>query len=100
MTGGDVRLWPEGEVIDVSREVGFQGETRLIVLKVSFVVRDPERTLANRLVRAFPEGRSVGTAPLMRQATSSALPAFHPTNGGVSTLLARLNLRSRDHLVP
>jgi len=36
----------EGEVIDVSREVSFQGDSGLIVLKVSFVVRDPKQSLA------------------------------------------------------
>ena len=36
--------WPEGEVAEVRREIGFRDETGLIVLTLSFVVRDPERT--------------------------------------------------------
>jgi len=32
----DVRYWPEGEVIDVRREVRFQGQSGLIMLKMSW----------------------------------------------------------------
>jgi hypothetical protein len=47
-TALNVGSWPEGEVNDVRRKVGFQGESGLVVLKVSFVVRDPIRTYRNR----------------------------------------------------
>jgi hypothetical protein len=32
---------PKAKFVDVRRQVGFQGDSGLIVLKVSFVVRDP-----------------------------------------------------------
>jgi hypothetical protein len=40
----DFVLWPKATEIDLAWNVGYQGDSGLVVLNVSFVARDPQLT--------------------------------------------------------